>query len=75
MHTNETIPLPDVSVRMFPKGGYVSTSPSIRVVSSVYYIMMYLIFIGVLLSVLVYEKEKKIKETMLMMGMNNGPYW
>ncbi|XP_033629986.1 ATP-binding cassette sub-family A member 5-like isoform X1 [Asterias rubens] len=75
LHTNETISLPDVSVRMFPKGAFVLTSPTIRVVNSLYYIMMYLVYIGVLLSVLVYEKEKKIKETMLMMGMNNGPYW
>ena len=66
--TNQSLSLPDISVRMFPKIEYTQASTVSRLVSSVYYVIMYSPFIAVLLTLLVYEKEKKIKETMLMMG-------
>ncbi|XP_022092521.1 ATP-binding cassette sub-family A member 5-like [Acanthaster planci] len=75
MLTNETLSLPDVSVRMFPKDRYVEASSFPRVFSSIYYVLMYTIFVAALLSIIVSEKEKKIKETMLVMGMSNGPFW
>ncbi|XP_038048297.1 ATP-binding cassette sub-family A member 5-like [Patiria miniata] len=75
MQTNQSLPLPEVSVRMFPKDRFVQASAFPRLFSTIYYVLMYSIFVATLLSSIVYEKEKKIKETMLMMGMSSGPFW
>ena len=68
--------MPDFWVRMMPKAALFKLSSNFpRILSVLYYVLMYAVFIGVLLSNLVYEKEKKIKESMLMMGMSNGAFW
>ncbi|XP_038065899.1 ATP-binding cassette sub-family A member 5-like [Patiria miniata] len=69
--------LPDFSVRMLPVGASTSSSGDdpMRIIIVIFFVLLYGIFVAVLLTNLVYEKEKKIKETMLMMGMSNAAFW
>ncbi|XP_022092654.1 ATP-binding cassette sub-family A member 5-like isoform X2 [Acanthaster planci] len=71
----QPIKLPDFSVRMLPVGGAIVNSTVMRIMMVVFFVLMYGIFVAVLLTNLVYEKEKKIKEMMLMMGMSNAAFW
>ncbi|XP_038064701.1 ATP-binding cassette sub-family A member 5-like [Patiria miniata] len=74
--TGETLPVPDFWVRMLPTEGVkVSSTSYVDIINVFFYVLMYAIFITVLMTNLVYEKEKKIKETMLMMGMSNAAFW
>ena len=75
MLSNQSLAMPDFDVRMFPKASYVQPASTTRVIASVYYVIMYTVYITVLLSYMVYEKEKKVKETMLIMGMSRGAFW
>ncbi|XP_038064464.1 ATP-binding cassette sub-family A member 10-like [Patiria miniata] len=73
--TGQSIPVPDMWVRMFPLGEYFGSYQQSLLLCVVAYVLMYGFFVSILLTNLVYEKEKKIKENMLMMGMSNAAFW
>ncbi|KAL4239790.1 ATP-binding cassette sub- A member 5 [Mactra antiquata] len=67
--------LPDVNVQMMPKPGYIPDTSYIQIMSSLYFIIAYSPFINFLTVNLVAEKEKKIKESMKMMGLSDSAFW
>ncbi|XP_072019069.1 cholesterol transporter ABCA5-like [Amphiura filiformis] len=69
------LPYPTISFQMFPKGEYEVGVETVKLVSSLYYIIMFTPFIAILLSSLVGEKEKKIKECMKIMGLKETAFW
>lgn len=68
-------PLDDVNVQMMPKPGYIPDTSYIQIMSSIYFIIAYSPFINFLTVNLVAEKEKKIKESMKMMGLSDSAFW
>ena len=60
---------------MMAKTSYIQNANIIQPIASLYYIMAYAPFISYLVSNLVAEKERKIKDAMIMMGLNNTAYW
>lgn len=69
--------LKDYTMQLFPKGPYVdNTSLSVlRYLVPFYMVLTLSQFILYLLSVIVGEKEKKIKEGFRMMGLSDSVYW
>ncbi|XP_078610116.1 cholesterol transporter ABCA5-like isoform X1 [Branchiostoma floridae x Branchiostoma japonicum] len=75
MQTNLTdTSLPDYQVEMMPKPAYRGFSV-ISTISSIYFVLSYMPFLATLTVYLVSEKEKKIKESMKMMGLNSMAFW
>ncbi|XP_041473129.1 cholesterol transporter ABCA5-like isoform X4 [Lytechinus variegatus] len=72
---DDSLAMPDVDIRMFPKGQYDYSVDSLRITVSVYIVLAYMPFTAVLLTTLVVEKERKIKEVMNIMGLNNTTFW
>ncbi|XP_030854731.1 ATP-binding cassette sub-family A member 5 isoform X4 [Strongylocentrotus purpuratus] len=72
---DSSLAMPDVSIRMFPKGQFDFSLDSLRITVSVYIVLAYMPFTAVLLTTLVIEKERKIKEVMKIMGLNNVTFW
>ncbi|XP_033111834.1 ATP-binding cassette sub-family A member 5-like [Anneissia japonica] len=78
MKTNNTIsqvPLPDAYTEMFPKGEYPGSPTALQTTTAVYFVLAYSPFVIVLLSKIVGEKEKKLTQSLKMMGMRTGPFW
>ncbi|KAK3091975.1 hypothetical protein FSP39_024134 [Pinctada imbricata] len=67
---NAAAAYPDISVQMMPKDKYQPSTSYIQILSAIYFVMAYAPFISFLCALLVVEKEKKIKEGMQMMGLN-----
>ncbi|KAI8501113.1 ATP-binding cassette sub- A member 5 [Branchiostoma belcheri] len=75
MKTNLTSTgLPNYSVEMMPKPESRGFS-IISTLSSIYFVLSYMPFVTTLTVYLVSEKEKKIKESMKMMGLNSMAFW
>ncbi|XP_072168499.1 cholesterol transporter ABCA5-like [Diadema setosum] len=72
---NFSLPIPDIAVEMMPKGQYNYPIDSLRITASAYIVLAYMPFTAVLMTVLVAEKEYKIKECMNIMGMRNTAFW
>ena len=70
-----TAPLPSISFKMFPKGEYASSTDILSIMGAIYYVIMFTPYIAVLLSNIVGEKEKKIKECMKIMGLREAAFW
>ena len=69
------IPLPDVSVQMYPKGEWSPDLVAFQAIVSIYFVFAYSFFVNFLVVNLVAEKETKIKEGMRMMGMRDAAFW
>nr|XP_006816830.1 PREDICTED: ATP-binding cassette sub-family A member 5-like [Saccoglossus kowalevskii] len=63
--------LPQIQMQLLPKPEYTTDITQLQIMNSLYLVMAFSPFLGILISSLVYEKEKKIKETMKMMGLNS----
>ncbi|XP_066291529.1 cholesterol transporter ABCA5-like [Branchiostoma lanceolatum] len=75
MQTNLTsTSLPNYLVEMMPKPESSGFS-IISTISSIYFVLSYIPFVTTLTVYLVSEKEKKIKESMKMMGLNSMAFW
>ncbi|CAH1274359.1 ABCA5 [Branchiostoma lanceolatum] len=66
--------LPNYLVEMMPKPESSGFS-IISTISSIYFVLSYIPFVTTLTVYLVSEKEKKIKESMKMMGLNSMAFW
>ncbi|CAH1795729.1 unnamed protein product [Owenia fusiformis] len=72
---NRSFPSPKINVQMMPKGEFTPNVAWIQILSSIYLVMAYGPFVSFLASFLVFEKEKKIKENMKIMGLNGTAFW
>ncbi|XP_074647073.1 cholesterol transporter ABCA5-like [Tubulanus polymorphus] len=73
--SNETIPKQRYQVKMMPKDAHYPSIQVLQILYSIYIPMSYTPFLTYLVVYLVYDKERKIKETMQIMGLLNSPYW
>ena len=64
-------------MQLFPKGRYVDNNAllALRYLIPFYMVLTLSQFILYLLTVIVGEKEKKIKEGLRMMGLSDSGYW
>jgi ATP-binding cassette subfamily A (ABC1) protein 5 len=65
----------NVSLQLMPKGEYTPDLSYLQTISSIYYVLAYSFFVNFLTVNLVAEKEKKIRDGMLMMGLRNSVFW
>ncbi|XP_033748206.1 ATP-binding cassette sub-family A member 5-like isoform X2 [Pecten maximus] len=72
---DSSFPLPDISVQMMPKPSYTPDTSYIQTISSIYFVIAYSPIVSYLTTNLVAEKEKKIKESMKMMGLRDSAFW
>ncbi|XP_077510991.1 cholesterol transporter ABCA5-like isoform X7 [Amblyomma americanum] len=75
MWTKSDLKLPDIVVRLMPKPAYVDPGTTWRTLVPLYLTLAFSPFVSVLCVNIVLEKERKIKEGMLMMGMMPSAYW
>ncbi len=68
-------PMPHLSIQQMPKSEWTPDVSYLQTISSIYFVYAYSFFVMFLTILLVYEKEKKIKEGMRMMGMRDSAYW
>lgn len=73
--TRNDVRLPEVVVRLLPKPAYVDPGTTWRTLVPLYLTLAFSPFVSVLCVNIVLEKERKIKEGMLMMGMMPSAYW
>nr|XP_054923491.1 ABC-type organic anion transporter ABCA8-like isoform X1 [Dermacentor andersoni] len=73
--TSNDVRLPEVVVRLLPKPAYVDPGTTWRTLVPLYLTLAFSPFVSVLCVNIVLEKERKIKEGMLMMGMMPSAYW
>ncbi|XP_049519507.1 cholesterol transporter ABCA5-like isoform X4 [Dermacentor silvarum] len=73
--TRSDVRLPEVVVRLLPKPAYVDPGTTWRTLVPLYLTLAFSPFVSVLCVNIVLEKERKIKEGMLMMGMMPSAYW
>ncbi|XP_067133238.1 cholesterol transporter ABCA5-like [Centruroides vittatus] len=62
-------------IQLYPKEKFVSESTTVKAVIPLYLMLAFSPLVSILALIIVTEKEKKIKEGMLMMGMNITCYW
>ncbi|KAK7506564.1 hypothetical protein BaRGS_00002039, partial [Batillaria attramentaria] len=73
--TSSMLPSTKVDVQMMPKDEYTPNLSYLQTFSSIYFVLAYSFFVNFLTVNLVAEKEKKIREGMLMMGLRNSVFW
>lgn len=64
-----------LDVQMMPKPIYTPDVSYMQNLASIYIVIAFSPFVTFLLILLVTEKEKKIKETMKIMGMQDSVFW
>ena len=69
---NSALPPPDLSVEMMPTDKFQPNSNYVQVISAIYFVMAYAPFVSFICALTVGEKEKKISESMQMMGLHDG---
>lgn len=72
---NTTLPSIIPSVQMMPKEEFQPSLAFLQQFSSIYFVLAYSFFVNFLTVHLVAEKEKKIRDGMLMMGLRNSVFW
>lgn len=72
---DSSYPRPDISVQMMPKPAYTPDTSYLQTISSIYFVIAYSPIVSYLTTNLVAEKEKKIKESMKMMGLRDSAFW
>ncbi|XP_060080116.1 cholesterol transporter ABCA5-like [Ylistrum balloti] len=72
---DSSFPVPEISVQMMPKPSYTPDTSYLQTISSIYFVIAYSPFVSYLTTNLVAEKEKKIKESMKMMGLRDSAFW
>ena len=79
MQENSSLEIPTMKVRQLPKRGYSGYSKTVmtifRTLFPIYITMSMSMFISPMLTVVVDEKEKKIKETLKMVGLRDSVFW
>lgn len=60
---------------MMDKGEYSPDTTTIQALSSIYFVFSFSFMANFLAVNIVAEKEKKIKDGMLMMGLRNSVFW
>ncbi|XP_077535547.1 cholesterol transporter ABCA5-like isoform X4 [Haemaphysalis longicornis] len=73
--TKSDVKLPELVIRLLPKPAYVDPGTTWRALVPLYLTLAFSPFVSVLCVNIVLEKERKIKEGMLMMGMMPSAYW
>ena len=68
-------PQQNLNVQLMPKGAYTADFTTIQLLASLYLVLAFSPYVGILAAYIVYEKEKKIKEGMRMMGMRDSAFW
>ena len=63
------------STQKFPKGKWTSNFKFIQVFAAIYFVLAFTPFVSYLTVSVVSEKEKKIKESLRMVGMRDSAYW
>ena len=66
---------PKITIQMFPKGEYKTPLQYLTTIVSIYMVMAFSPYILFLLTFVVTEKEKKIKEAMKIMGLSTYAFW
>ncbi|KAK7058691.1 ATP-binding cassette sub- A member 5 [Halocaridina rubra] len=70
------VPLPSVTLQHFPRDKYTDGGTvALRSIIPLYMVFAWAQFIVYMLMLVVEEKEKKIKESMKMMGLRDSVYW
>ncbi|BFZ21348.1 hypothetical protein BsWGS_24386 [Bradybaena similaris] len=64
-----------IQVQMMDKGEYSPDTTTIQAISSIYFVFSFSFMANFLAVNIVAEKEKKIKDGMLMMGLRNSVFW
>ncbi|KAK3894585.1 hypothetical protein Pcinc_001659 [Petrolisthes cinctipes] len=76
LDTQITVPPPTVLLQNFPRDSYVSSGgETLRAIVPLYMVFAWAQFIVYMMMLVVGEKEKKIKESMKMMGLRDSVYW
>ncbi len=60
---------------MMPKRSYTTDFEVIQILAAMYMVLAFSPYVAMLCAFIVYEKEKKIKEGMRMMGMREAAFW
>lgn len=70
------IKVPEITVENFPRGRYESNGAmTLRNIVPLYMVFAWAQFIVYMMMLVVEEKEKKLKESMKMMGLRDSVYW
>lgn len=72
---NMTTLLPEALIKLYPKEKYILVPQTFTAIGPMYLVFAFMPIASVLVGSFVYEKELKIKEGMLMMGMRISVYW
>uniref|UniRef100_T1JC73 ABC transporter domain-containing protein n=1 Tax=Strigamia maritima TaxID=126957 RepID=T1JC73_STRMM len=75
MYTQKDYYKPDVHLMLFPKGRYVASTEYLRSFVPLYVVLSFSSYVTYVVILIVGEKEKKIRETMKMMGLKDSVYW
>ena len=75
MKSMDDVSRPHVKAQMLPKPSWTPDLSWIQILASIYFVMAYAPFVNFMVVALVSEKEKKIKESMRMMGLRDSAFW
>ena len=75
MKSVEDYSKPSIKAQMLPKDSWMPNVEWFQILASVYFVMAYAPFVNFMVVALVTEKEKKIKESMRMMGLRDSAFW
>ncbi len=67
--------MPKYKVQNMPKKPFVKIDPIFTAISSYYFTIFFQQSLNILVTMVVSEKEKKIKENMRIMGMYDTAFW
>ena len=74
--TAANVKVPNVTLENFPRGGYTTDGgTTLRSIVPLYMVFAWGQFIIYMMMLVVEEKEKKLKESMKMMGLRDSVYW
>lgn len=70
------VKVPEIMLQNFPRGRYESSGAmTLRNIVPLYMVFAWAQFIVYMMMLVVEEKEKKLKESMKMMGLRDSVYW
>lgn len=74
--TAANLQVPNVTLENFPRGSYLTDGGTVlRAIVPLYMVFAWAQFIIYMMMLVVEEKEKKLKESMKMMGLRDSVYW
>jgi ATP-binding cassette subfamily A (ABC1) protein 5 len=67
--------IPEFTFQNMPKIGYIKEDPIFNGFTAYFFTIVYISSLVIFVTNVVSEKEKKIKETMRIMGMRDSAFW